>query len=106
VTYIPSSLRVGGYTIDTTKTSHAAPLFGGSASLSPRDHHRLVDGLRRLFDLGMRPTAEFVLSVADGGLDVREMFDALDRFASADPEMLRVTGGNQMSSPQLREVPR
>ncbi len=104
--YTPASLRVGGYTVDTTKTSHAAPLFGGSASLSPRDHHRLTGGLRRLFNLGMRPTAEFLLAVAHGGLDVRETLDHLDRCASADPEMLRVTGGDQMSPPQLREVPR
>jgi len=106
VTYIPASLRVGGYTIDTTKTSHAAPLFGGSASLSARDHHRLIGGLRRLFNLGMRPTAEFVLTVAHDCLDVHEMLDHLDRCASVDPEMLRVAGGDQVAPPQLREVPR
>ena len=106
MTYIPASLRVGGYTIDTTKTSHAAPLFGGSASLSPRDHHRLTDGLRRLFNLGMRATSEFVLTVAHDGLDVRETLDHLDRCAYVDPELLRVTGGDQVSPPRLREVPR
>jgi len=106
MTYIPASLRVGGYTIDTTKTSHAAPLFGGTASLSPRDHRRLIDGLRRLFNLGPRPTAEFVLAVAHDCLDVPEMLDHLDRFASLDPEMLRVTGGDRFSPRALRAVPR
>ncbi len=104
--YTPASLRVGGYTIDTTKTSHAAPLFGGATSLSPRDHHRLTGGLRRLFSLGLRPTAEFVLAVAHDCLDVPEMLDHLDRCASVDPELLRVTGGDQVSPPRLREVPR
>ena len=105
MTYIPASLRVGGYTIDTTKISYAAPLFGGATSLSPRDYHRLTDGLRRLFNLGMRPTAEFVLAVAHDCLDVSEMFDHLDRCVSVDPEMLRVTGGDQVLPPRLREVP-
>ena len=45
--YVPSALRVGGYTIDTNKASMPVRHPSGVASLAPRDEHRLYAGLTR-----------------------------------------------------------
>ncbi len=103
--YTPASLRVGSYTTDTSETSYKLPAFGGVTSLGPREHHRLVDGLRRLSSLGHRCCAEFLLVVAHEQLDVAEMLDRLDDFTRATPEILHRIGGDLLPAPRLREVP-
>lgn len=91
--------------VSTSEPSYKAPSFGGLTSLDPREHHRLVEGWRRLSIFGHRCCIEFVLVVTYEQLDVAEMLDRLDRFTRTTAEILGRAGGDLLPAPCLREVP-
>lgn len=103
---LPSALRVGGYSIDTSTTSFPARHSGGVASLPARDRQRLYAGLKRLLaSPPPRSLCELLIEAAERGYDRSELLDQLDRYGAIPPDVLRAVGGDTFPPRPLRIVP-